>query len=221
MVKRCELSDAQWQRLKHCFQPRLATPAGQPTPLRFAPASRPRPEKGDQNQALGRSRGGLTSKIPMLADALGRPLRFILTGGPSPRWRHRAGPARWHLAAGQEAERRRVVVRNALAEGWVRHVDREGAHRRPAARALREVHCEKSRHCKGSHVGRAWRQGLSDGTSPAGSCSTTGTGPARSLSVVVRTGNPRHLTKLLAVAAQTAAAEACDVVVPGNPVRPV
>lgn len=31
--------------------------------------------KGGKDQALGRSRGGLTSKIHMLADALGRPLR--------------------------------------------------------------------------------------------------------------------------------------------------
>jgi transposase len=42
----------------------------------FAPTSRRRPEKEGQNQALGRSRGGLTTKIHMLADALGRPLRF-------------------------------------------------------------------------------------------------------------------------------------------------
>ena len=33
------------------------------------------------SQALGRSRGGLTTKIHMLADALGRPLRFIVTAG--------------------------------------------------------------------------------------------------------------------------------------------
>src|SRR5215207_3584226 len=33
------------------------------------------------HQALGRSRGGLTTKIHVLADAQGRPLRFILTGG--------------------------------------------------------------------------------------------------------------------------------------------
>ncbi|MGB7006049.1 MAG: IS5 family transposase [Pseudolabrys sp.] len=44
------------------------------------PAGRDR-KRGDQNQALGRSRGGLTSKIHMLADALGRPLRLTLTGG--------------------------------------------------------------------------------------------------------------------------------------------
>ncbi|MGK6317861.1 IS5 family transposase [Neorhizobium sp. DT-125] len=36
---------------------------------------------GPRNQALGRSRGGLTTKIHMLADALGRPLRFIITAG--------------------------------------------------------------------------------------------------------------------------------------------
>ena len=30
---------------------------------------------------MGRSRGGLTTKIHLLADALGRPLRFLLTGG--------------------------------------------------------------------------------------------------------------------------------------------
>jgi hypothetical protein len=30
---------------------------------------------------LGRSRGGLSSKIHMLADAMGRPLRFVLSAG--------------------------------------------------------------------------------------------------------------------------------------------
>lgn len=30
---------------------------------------------------MGRSRGGLTTKIHMLADTLGRPLRFIITAG--------------------------------------------------------------------------------------------------------------------------------------------
>ncbi len=37
--------------------------------------------KGPCTQALGRSRGGLTSKIHMAADAQGRPIRFILTAG--------------------------------------------------------------------------------------------------------------------------------------------
>ncbi|MEZ5803070.1 MAG: IS5 family transposase [Rhizobiaceae bacterium] len=35
--------------------------------------------KGGPKPGLGRSRGGLTTKIHMLADTLGRPLRFILT----------------------------------------------------------------------------------------------------------------------------------------------
>jgi len=48
---------------------------------------RPRPPAGSDwkggasDQALGRSRGGLTTKIHMLADTFGRPLRFIITAG--------------------------------------------------------------------------------------------------------------------------------------------
>ncbi|MDP7214631.1 MAG: IS5 family transposase, partial [Rhodospirillales bacterium] len=36
---------------------------------------------GPRNQSIGRSRGGLTSKIHIAVDALGNPLRFILTPG--------------------------------------------------------------------------------------------------------------------------------------------
>ncbi|WP_373313025.1 IS5 family transposase [Streptomyces vinaceus] len=36
---------------------------------------------GHQNPALGRSRGGLTSKVHLACDATGRPLAFVLTGG--------------------------------------------------------------------------------------------------------------------------------------------
>ena len=36
---------------------------------------------GARNQAPGRSRGGLSAKIHMLTDAVGWPVRFILTGG--------------------------------------------------------------------------------------------------------------------------------------------
>jgi transposase len=35
------------------------------------------------NQALGRSKGGFTTKIHVMVDALGNPLDFILTGGPA------------------------------------------------------------------------------------------------------------------------------------------
>ncbi|MFD7763365.1 IS5 family transposase [Streptomyces microflavus] len=37
--------------------------------------------KGGHSPALGRSRGGLTSKIHLVCDAVGRPLAFVLTGG--------------------------------------------------------------------------------------------------------------------------------------------
>ncbi|WP_342722044.1 IS5 family transposase [Bradyrhizobium sp. B097] len=44
------------------------------------PAGRER-KRGAKTQELGRSRGGLTTKIHMLCDSLGRPLRFMLTAG--------------------------------------------------------------------------------------------------------------------------------------------
>jgi transposase len=40
----------------------------------------PAPEKSGE-QALGRSRGGLTTTLHLTADALGNPVRLILTGG--------------------------------------------------------------------------------------------------------------------------------------------
>src|SRR5436190_20375663 len=38
-------------------------------------------EKGEHNQAIGRSRGGRTTKIHALTDACCRPIAFLLTGG--------------------------------------------------------------------------------------------------------------------------------------------
>ena len=38
-------------------------------------------KRGAKDQALGRSRGGLSTKIHMSVDAAGQPMRFILTGG--------------------------------------------------------------------------------------------------------------------------------------------
>lgn len=38
-------------------------------------------KRGAKDQALGRSRGGLSTKVHMAVDAAGVPLRFILTGG--------------------------------------------------------------------------------------------------------------------------------------------
>jgi|SaaInl8_200m_RNA_FD_contig_71_803291_length_920_multi_2_in_0_out_0_2 transposase len=39
------------------------------------------PEEQRQDQALGRSKGGFTTKIHVMVDALGNPMDFILTGG--------------------------------------------------------------------------------------------------------------------------------------------
>jgi hypothetical protein len=39
------------------------------------------PSKKVEDQALGHSRGGLSTKIHALVDALGNPLRFLLTPG--------------------------------------------------------------------------------------------------------------------------------------------
>ncbi len=44
-------------------------------------AGAPKKKGGQQDQALGRSRGGFSTKIHVGVDALGNPLRFILTPG--------------------------------------------------------------------------------------------------------------------------------------------
>ena len=44
---------------------------------------RPAPKKNNEHddEGIGRSRGGLTSKIHCVVDGLGNPVDFILTGG--------------------------------------------------------------------------------------------------------------------------------------------
>ena len=60
---------------------------GRHWPLQHRQHHSPRPclgsgrKRGAYRRALGRSRGGFTSKLHCLADALGRPLAFHLTGG--------------------------------------------------------------------------------------------------------------------------------------------
>src|SRR3979411_64297 len=44
-------------------------------------AQRGRPKKADEDQAIGRSRGGLSTKIHATVDALGNPTDFFVTGG--------------------------------------------------------------------------------------------------------------------------------------------
>jgi transposase len=38
-------------------------------------------KRGSDDEAIGRSRGGPSTKINVVVDALGNPLRFVLTGG--------------------------------------------------------------------------------------------------------------------------------------------
>jgi transposase len=40
-----------------------------------------REKRGQETEALGRSRGGFSTKIHIIVDALGNPVEFILTGG--------------------------------------------------------------------------------------------------------------------------------------------
>jgi hypothetical protein len=40
-----------------------------------------RRKRGTQNQAIGKSRGGLTTKIAVIVDALGNLIRFVLLPG--------------------------------------------------------------------------------------------------------------------------------------------
>ena len=48
---------------------------------RQSPPARSRRKRGTQNQAIGKSRGGLTTKIVALVDALGNLARFVLLPG--------------------------------------------------------------------------------------------------------------------------------------------
>jgi hypothetical protein len=50
------------------------------TPPSCARASSGR-KRGSEDEAIGRSRGGLSTKISAAVDALGNPVRFILTAG--------------------------------------------------------------------------------------------------------------------------------------------
>ena len=61
-----------WERVFEALteRPQERVPHARHHPGPRPPAGRDR-KRGDQNQALGRSRGGLTTKIHMLADALG------------------------------------------------------------------------------------------------------------------------------------------------------
>jgi hypothetical protein len=59
----------------------------------------PAPKKAGEDQAIGRSRGGLSTKIHTLVDALGNPLGFFLTAA-----RHTTSWERTNLLPTMKAE---------------------------------------------------------------------------------------------------------------------
>src|SRR6476659_10290215 len=72
------LPGACWERAIHCHaDDRLHARQGSPLGGRG--------ERGEQKQAVGRSRGGRNTKIQALADAKGRLLAILLTGGEAVR----------------------------------------------------------------------------------------------------------------------------------------
>ena len=73
-----------WEQMhQHCSgDPDLEYLIIDSTVVRAHPCAAGAPKKGGQAaQALGRSRGGFSTKIHVSVDGLGNPLRFILTGG--------------------------------------------------------------------------------------------------------------------------------------------
>lgn len=74
-----------WQKLHAHFasEPDLECLLIDSTIIRAHPCAAGAPAKrgGQQEQALGRSRGGFSTKIHIVVDALGNPLDFVLTGG--------------------------------------------------------------------------------------------------------------------------------------------
>ena len=64
-----------------------------------SPSARSCRRRGQEKQALGRSRGGFSTKIHASSDSLGNPIRLILTGGKQSDYRQAI-----NLIRGQSAE---------------------------------------------------------------------------------------------------------------------
>ena len=83
-----------WERVFACLDQRSRQPVSD---ARYHSGSRPPAgggrKRGAQDQALGRSRGGLTTKIHTLADAQGRSAALHPDRRPGARRYHRAGTA--------------------------------------------------------------------------------------------------------------------------------
>jgi transposase len=109
--------------------------------------SRCTPKNGGQEaQGLGRSRGGFSTKVHVGVDALGNPIRFILTGGQ----RHDCTQAE-ALIAGYEFERV-IADKSYDADDFLQLISRLGAEAVIPPRANRieqrdyDKHLYKERH---------------------------------------------------------------------------
>lgn len=95
---------------------------------------------GQENQALGRSRGGFSTKIHASVDALGNPLRFLLTGGQ----RHDITQAE-DLIAGFDFERV-IADRSYDAEDFLKKIAEKEAEAVIPPRKNRKERREYDRH---------------------------------------------------------------------------
>ena len=97
-MRRFGLRDDQWERIKNLLPGRDGSVGVTAADHCACPsAQRRRAKKADEDQAIGHSRGGLSTKIHALVDALGNPIGFFLTGGEAhdlvglttccPRWK--------------------------------------------------------------------------------------------------------------------------------------
>jgi Transposase DDE domain len=108
-----------WMRWSRPGRSRRAPRSTAPTSRRSARRSG---EKGRSHQAIGRSRGGWTTKVHALTDIIGRPYALMLTAGnvsdikAAPALLERAGRMRYLLAdKGYDADRLRRSLREAGA----------------------------------------------------------------------------------------------------------
>ena len=86
-----------------------------------SPSCGQRGKRGEQNQAIGISRGGRTTKIHAIVDSKGRPLNFTVTGGQVPIVRSLAMCStrpgrRWLLQPTRPTTARKYVSRSRMRE---------------------------------------------------------------------------------------------------------
>src|SRR5688500_2129767 len=119
-------------------------PSSEPT------STAPGLEKRDSNEAIGRSRGGSTTKIHAIVDALGNPLAVSLTGGHV----HDVTQAR---VLTQEIEPAALLADEGYAShGFIDHLDVRRTKPVIPPRATRNTprECDFALYCERNHVER-------------------------------------------------------------------